>query len=53
MEVYVSDNNRCVMCGVVIPEGMMVCKQCSEKCDCSGAARNDGSDKDLYLASKS
>lgn len=53
MEVYVSDNNRCVMCGVVTPEGMMVCKQCSEKCDCIGEVNGDESNKDMSLASKS
>ena len=25
------NNNRCVMCGTIIPEGLQVCPHCSDK----------------------
>ena len=52
MEVYVSDNNKCVMCGSITPEGIMVCKRCSEKCDCRGEVKGDESNKGISPASK-
>jgi len=26
-----SNDNKCIMCGVTIPEGLMICPQCQNK----------------------
>lgn len=31
MNIFIEQNNRCVMCGEIIPEGNQVCRICYEK----------------------